>query len=79
MTNEIVSEKPAKSDMKKKSPLKPVCIACSNAERFEIDESDWNIDRGGNQVLIEKVKCLACGAFLKATYELVEWEAWKDE
>ena len=79
MTNETVSEKPAKPDMKKKNPPKPVCVACLNVERFEIDESDWDIDREGNQVLIEKVKCLVCGVFLKATYKLVEWEAWEDE
>jgi hypothetical protein len=78
MTN-VVNKKPARPGVKKKSPLKPVCIECSNAERFEIDESDWNLDGRGNQVLIEKIRCLACGAFLKATYRLVQWEAWKNE
>lgn len=64
-----------KTECRRKRRLVPICPRCNNTERFEIEESTWDKDERGNQILIEKVKCMACGTFLEAIYKLVQWKA----
>lgn len=61
--------------------VKPICLKCGNEELFEVEESNYDSDKEGNTVLVEKVKCAepGCGALHKAILNLVSWKEWKNE
>jgi len=56
----------------------PKCPKCGNEEKFDIEESEWKIEKG-HHVLIEKIRCCTCNTFIKAKYRLTSWKQWKGE